>query len=256
MTSMTKRFPLSACARDSARSAVSSVQPLATTMTCTTRSTRFAKMDRRVRSITADWLCAGMTTLKPRSLMSRILRRHGNLVNGQSGGRTVAEAKGSISYAGMATRKSWKEMLLDDKDLPKVVPIDGKMSKRWGNGTVVIAAPREVDAVMRKVPKGKLITINEIRAKLAKKHGATIGCPITTGIFAWIAAHAAEEDAAAGKKATPYWRTLKSGGELNGKYPGGVEALKRLLEAEGHTVVARGKRWFVVEYTKSLTPAS
>src|SRR5687768_2004148 len=76
MTSMTKRFPLSARARARARSAVSSVQPLATTMTCTTRSTRFARMDRRVRSMTADSLCAGMTTLKPRSLMSRILRRH------------------------------------------------------------------------------------------------------------------------------------------------------------------------------------
>ena len=152
----------------------------------------------------------------------------------------------------MAKRKTWKEKLLDDKDLPKVEVINGRMSKRWGTGTVVIAAPREVDAVMRKVPEGKLITINEIRAKLAKKHGATIGCPITTGIFAWIAAHAAEEDAAAGKKATPYWRTLKSGGELNPRYPGGIEALKRRLEAEGHTVIARGKRWFVIDYAGAL----
>jgi alkylated DNA nucleotide flippase Atl1 len=152
----------------------------------------------------------------------------------------------------MPSHKTWKEKLLDDKDLPKVVPIDGKMSKRWGSGTVVIPAPREVDAVMKKVPKGRLITINEIRAALAKKHGATIGCPITTSIFAWIAAHAAEEDAAAGRPATPYWRTLKSGGELNLKYPGGVELLKRKLETEGHAVVARGKRFFVSDYQASL----
>ena len=38
------------------------------------------------------------------------------------------------------------------------------MSQRWGTGTFVIPAPLEVDAIMRKVPKGKLITINEIRA--------------------------------------------------------------------------------------------
>jgi hypothetical protein len=176
----------------------------------------------------------------------------GGLVNGESGGPAVAEGRGSIFYAGMAKRKSWKEKLLDDKDLPKVVPIEGKMSKRWGRGTVVIAAPREVDAIMRRVRKGRLITINEIRAELAKKHGATIGCPITTGIFAWIAAHAAEEDAAAGRRGTPYWRTLKTGGELNQKYPGGVKALKRLLEAEGHTVVAKGKRWFVADYGRAL----
>lgn len=96
----------------------------------------------------------------------------------------------------MKRKKSWGEKLADSKDLPKVAKITGKMSKRWGTGTVVIPAPIEVDAIMKKVPKGKLITLNEIRAKLAKKHGATIGCPITTGIFAWIAAHAAGERAA------------------------------------------------------------
>jgi alkylated DNA nucleotide flippase Atl1 len=105
---------------------------------------------------------------------------------------------------------------------------------------------------MRKVPKGKLITINDIRETLARKHGATIGCPITTGIFARIAAGAAEEEEAGGKKRiTPYWRTLKSGGELNPKYPGGVEGQKARLVAEGHTVLCRGKRFFVKEYERS-----
>jgi hypothetical protein len=122
----------------------------------------------------------------------------------------------------MGHRKSWREKLADSKDLPRVEEIDQSKSKRWGAGTFVIPAPIEVDRIMRKVPKGKVITINEIRAILAKRHGATIGCPITTGIFAWISAHAAEEDAAEGKKRiTPYWRTLKSTGVLNAKYPGG-----------------------------------
>lgn len=74
-------------------------------------------------------------------------------------------------------RKSWQEKLADTKDLPKVVKITGGMSKRWGRGTVVIPAPKEVDEIMRSVPEGKLITINEIRERLAKRHGATIGCP-------------------------------------------------------------------------------
>jgi alkylated DNA nucleotide flippase Atl1 len=127
------------------------------------------------------------------------------------------------------------------------------MSKRWGTGTVVIPAPMEVNEIMRRVPKGKLITINEIRAALAKKHGATIGCPITTGIFAWITANAAEEQRQQSEKdLTPYWRTLKTGGVINEKYPGGVEGQKKLLEKEGHKVVQKGKKYIVVNYKKSL----
>ena len=111
----------------------------------------------------------------------------------------------------------------------------------------------EVDEMMRKVPKGKLVTIGEIRTALAKKHHATVGCPITTGIFAWIAAHAAEEAAVAGaRRITPYWRTLKSGGELNPKYPGGISNLKDRLEAEGHRVEKRGNRYVVADFQKAL----
>jgi alkylated DNA nucleotide flippase Atl1 len=150
-------------------------------------------------------------------------------------------------------KKSWTEKLADSKDLPKVEKITDKMSKRWGTGTVVIPAPMEVNEMMRKVPKGKLVTINEIRAALAKKHKATIGCPMTTGIFAWIAAHAAEEQRQEGKKdITPYWRTLKTGGVINAKYPGGVEEQKKLLEKEGHKVIQKGKKYIVADHEKSL----
>jgi hypothetical protein len=96
---------------------------------------------------------------------------------------------------------------------------------------------------MGTVPRGKLITINQIREIVAQKHGATIGCPLTTGIFAMIAARAAEEAATEGKtNITPYWRTVKSKGELNEKYPGGVEAQAAHLREEGHTIEpAKGK---------------
>lgn len=153
----------------------------------------------------------------------------------------------------MKPKKSWREKLDDDKGLPKVGPVEGKMTKKWGEGTMVIPAPREVDAMMQKVPKGKLTTINELRAALARQHKANFGCPITTGIFAWIAAHAAEEAIAEGRKrVTPYWRTLKTGGELNPKYPGGIPALKKRLVAEGHKVVQKGKRFLVADFEKAL----
>jgi hypothetical protein len=154
----------------------------------------------------------------------------------------------------MATKKkSWQEKLTDDKDLPKVVKIDATKSKRWGTGTCVIPAPREVNELMRRVPKGKLTTIDELRKALAARHRATIACPTTTGIFAWIAANAAAEAAAQKQNnSTPFWRTLKSGGELNPKYPGGIQALRRMLKAEGHRVVVRGKRFFVEGFAEHL----
>lgn len=143
-------------------------------------------------------------------------------------------------------RKSWREKLADSKGLPQVHPIDERLSKKWGEGSFVIPAPMEVDAMMREVPFGRLATQPAIREALARRHQATIACPLTTGIFSWISAHAAEESRAAGATdITPYWRTLKAEGEINPKYPGGIPVQRGLLEAEGHQVLERGKRCFV-----------
>ncbi|HNV93852.1 MAG TPA: MGMT family protein [Methanofastidiosum sp.] len=150
-------------------------------------------------------------------------------------------------------RKSWKEKLEDSKGLPKVELITGNMAKRWGEGTVVIPAPTEVNDIMKTVPEGKLITIDQIRRKLAEKHHATIGCALTTGIFAWVSAHAANEDALNGEKdITPFWRTLKTGGIINEKYPGGIDYQKQLLEREGHKVIQKRKKFIVQDYEKVL----
>ena len=153
----------------------------------------------------------------------------------------------------MKPKRSWREKLADDKGLPKVGKVRGEMTKRWGTGTMVIPAPREVDALMQQVPKGRVVTINELRAALAKKHKADFACPITTGIFSWIAAHAAAEAETEGaKRVTRYWRTLKTGGEINPKYPGGVDGVAKRLRGEGHKLVSKGKRVLVADYGRKL----
>lgn len=124
--------------------------------------------------------------------------------------------------------------------------MDGRLSRRWGEGTCVIPAPRDVDAQVRRVPSGALVTLDQIRDALARQHGTTIACPLTTGIFAWIAAHAAADAIEAGEPdGAPYWRTLKAGGELNPTYPGGIDGVRQHLEAEGHKVIQKGRRHFV-----------
>jgi hypothetical protein len=151
----------------------------------------------------------------------------------------------------MRAKRSFRDKLHDSRDLPRVEPIPAKLEPRWGRGTFVIPAPLEVDALMRLVRRGRVTSIDDLRAALAARHGATVACPITTGIFAAIAARAADEDEQQGRvRVTPYWRTLKAGGEINAKYPGGLEVLRARLEAEGHEVVARGRRLFVVDHDR------
>lgn len=143
-------------------------------------------------------------------------------------------------------KKTWAEKLQNSNGLPSVQKLDEKSAKRFHANTMLIPAPIEVDAIMKTVRRGKLLTIDQLRKQLAKAHSVDMTCPLTTGIFAWIAAHAADEAEQDGRKRiTPYWRTLKSGGELNAKFPGGIDNLRQRLEAEGHSVIQRGKRFFV-----------
>ncbi len=151
------------------------------------------------------------------------------------------------------SKKTRAEKLQNSNGLPSVKKLDEKSSKRLRANTMLIPAPLEVDTIMKTVRKGKLLTTDEIRKQLAREHSADITCPLTTGIFACIAAHAADEaERDRKKRITPYWRTMKPGGELNAKFPGGIENLRQRLEAEGHTIVERGKRFFV----ESLLPTS
>ncbi|QGW81761.1 MGMT family protein [Variovorax paradoxus] len=151
----------------------------------------------------------------------------------------------------MSTKKSWRDRLAGYPHLPNVKEIPPPLRKRHGEGTIATPSPREVEEAMREVPEGRLATVFGIGENIAVRHGATIGCTVTTAIFAHMVAHAAAE-AVRAEAETPYWRTLKIGGELNAKYPGGIEAQMTKLEAEGHTVVQRGKRYFVEDFAKKL----
>ena len=133
----------------------------------------------------------------------------------------------------------WREKL----DRPaRLVTIPPKMQSRFGKGKMLIPCPLDVEALIRKVPRGKLITQGELREKLAKAAGAKCACPITTGIFVRIVAEAAAEEARGGKsRITPYWRVVRDDGSMNEKFPGGPTAQAEHLEAEGHAIDRAGK---------------
>ena len=140
---------------------------------------------------------------------------------------------------------TWRSKL--EKEHPnhgKIVKIPPKMQQRFGRGTMLIPRPPDVDAVVRRVRKGKLVTQSQIRDRLAADSPADCACPMTTGIFVRICAEAAEEDRKNGKKRiTPYWRVIKDDGKLNEKFPGGASAQANKLRQEGFSIAhAKGKR--------------
>jgi len=111
------------------------------------------------------------------------------------------------------------------------------MQARFGKGKMVIPKPLDVDALIRRVPRGKMATVLQLREELARRSHVDVACPLCTGIFVRISAEAAEEERRAGKKSvTPYWRVISSEGLLNPKFPGGVTGQRRMLAAEGHKI--------------------
>jgi len=154
-------------------------------------------------------------------------------------------------------KKDFNAMLNDSKDMPKFQTItDEKSIGKYGGDRMYFAPPIDYDKVMRLVPFGKLLTVGTIREFFAKQNGADFTEPITAGIFVSIAAWASEQRE---DDKTPFWRTLKANGELNAKYPGGIEAQRKMLEKEGHTIIQKGKkniRYYVKNYEDALFPLS
>lgn len=150
-------------------------------------------------------------------------------------------------------KKDFNAMLHKDTDMPRIQMVtDQATIKKYGGEKMFFAPPVTYDEIMKKVPRGKVITVGAIREYLAEENGADFTDPITAGIFVSIAAWASHQRT---EDETPYWRTLKANGELNAKYPGGIAAQKEKLEAEGHTVVERGRkniRYYVKDYEKVL----
>lgn len=145
----------------------------------------------------------------------------------------------------------WREKLEKPQE-PKVVKIPPRMA-RFGKGTMLIPTPKLVDQLLRRIPKGKLVTIGEIRKRLAMDFAADVTCPLTTGIFVRIVAEAAEEDRANGRqRVAPYWRVVKDDGSLNPKFPGGVQVQAQHLRREGVSVAQAGKRTVVRDFEKRL----
>ena len=143
----------------------------------------------------------------------------------------------------LRTRIPWQDKMNQPAG-PRIVQVPKKWQRQYGTGTMLIATPKLVDALMRKPPRGRLITIRAMRERLAKDYKADSTCPLTTGIFVRVVSEASNEHLESGKKrVTPFWRVVRDDGSLLEKFPGGVQAQAKFLRKEGHSIVpARGKK--------------
>lgn len=149
-------------------------------------------------------------------------------------------------------KKDFNAQLSNNKNMPKILELDEEASKKWKGKTMVVAPPIDYDNIIKTIPKGKLMTTNEIRIRIAKKYNTEITCPLTAGIFINIVAWASYQR---DKDITPYWRVLKKDGELNSKYPENFNIQIKKLKEEGHEIITKGKnkdKYFVKDYEKSL----
>lgn len=150
-------------------------------------------------------------------------------------------------------KKDFNAMMNNSKDMPKIQIVkDEKTIRQYGGEKMFFAPPIFYDELMKKVPTGKLLTVGQMRTYLARQNDADFTDPMTAGIFVNIVAWASYQRS---ENKTPFWRTIKSDGELNSKYPEGVEFQKKLLEKEGHTIITKGKKnlkFYVKDFESSL----
>lgn len=152
-------------------------------------------------------------------------------------------------------QKDFNAMLHKNNGMPKIQLVTDPVTiRKYGGERMYFAPPIDYDRVMRSVPTGYLTTVGEIRKYFAAQSGADFTDPITAGIFVSIVAWASHQRSS---DKTPYWRTLRAKGELNPKYPGGIQAQREKLEREGFVILAKGRkniRYYVQNYENFLFP--
>jgi len=86
-----------------------------------------------------------------------------------------------------------------------------------------------VEALVKKIPRGKVATIPLLREVLAKQHKADVACPFLTR-------RALLAIASGSKPVAPFWRVVAATGDMIAGYPGGATRQAGKLKREGVVV--------------------
>jgi hypothetical protein len=128
--------------------------------------------------------------------------------------------------------KSWQEKF-DTTREPVVKVLDTDFADMKAGQKMLISSPREIAAYLRSIPSGSTISLRELRTHLAKKAGADMTCPVTSGIFLRIISERSLELMAEGKEPlAPFWRIVEPGSPLAKKLPISPGFIEEMRERE------------------------
>lgn len=131
----------------------------------------------------------------------------------------------------------------------EIVPVSANMARYYGaQARMLLPGRATVEAAVKKVPKGRLITIDLLRERLAADAGVETTCPFNTKLCLRAIANRP------GVK-TAYWRVVRKNGELLAYYPGGLAGHAKLLKSEGFAIDSRGRAPKVKDLAAKLAPA-
>lgn len=133
--------------------------------------------------------------------------------------------------------KTWTDKLNTEKQ-HEISVLDKQFSGLPPGLRLLIPTPLMVDAYVRRIPKGKFLTISELRQQMASDYQADHSCPLVTGIQLRIVSEAAWEQMQAGKSSAevaPFWRVVHPASPLAKKLKCPPHELSKLQTDEGIT---------------------
>lgn len=128
-----------------------------------------------------------------------------------------------------------------------IVSIPKTMEKFFGcSGKMLKPSPNTVAALIKKIPEGRVATLDALCKMLAQKFKTEVACPATTEKSLCLAAI----ESVTKNTDLPYWRVVKKNGELIRKLPNGIEAQAAILMKEGHTILSSSKSKSVEDFER------
>jgi 6-O-methylguanine DNA methyltransferase, DNA binding domain len=124
-----------------------------------------------------------------------------------------------------------------------IVEIAPQLERFFGtSGRMLKPSVATIAAMLVQIPSGQVVTTDALRRTLADQFGVEVTCPYDTK----MALLAISNDSSLNQSGLniPFWRVIKTNGELIPKCAGGLEAQTKFLRAEGFMVdaTADGKK--------------
>lgn len=128
----------------------------------------------------------------------------------------------------------WRKRFHDKKQ-DKIVVLDTDFAGIKAGCKLYIATPGIIANYINHIPAGETRSIERMRNELARKHGATATCPVTTAIYLRVVCEAMWDDyeeKVSIEKLVPFWRIVEPGSTIAKKLRCDSQWLEHMRDVE------------------------